>query len=152
MESTNTNQGSEITIREAKNEDIDRICEIYSQHFGYTESAPRQWWNILQDTNIHYIVAERNNHIIGVASLITINKLIRSGNRMALIEDVAVDNDARGLGVGKLMIERLKQLAIEKSCYKTVLNCSRENVGFYEKCGFYEKEVQMRWDRPAKDN
>jgi glucosamine-phosphate N-acetyltransferase len=152
MESSESTQGPEITIREAKNEDIDRICEIYSQHFGYTEPAPRHWWNILQESNIHYIVAELDDHVIGVASLITINKLIRSGNRMALIEDVAVDNSARGMGVGKLMIERLKQLAVEKSCYKTVLNCSRENVGFYEKCGFYEKEVQMRWDRPARDN
>lgn len=152
MEISESTQEPKIIIRAAKNEDIDRICEIYSQHFGYTEPAPRQWWNILQESNIHYIVAELDNRVIGVASLITINKLIRSGNRMALIEDVAVDNSARGMGVGKLMIEHLKQLAVEKSCYKTILNCSRENVGFYEKCGFYEKEVQMRWDRPTRDN
>ena len=52
-------------------------------------------------------------------------------------------------GLGKMLIEKLKDLAVEKGCYKTILNCSEDNIGFYEKCGFYQKEVQMRWDRPA---
>ena len=28
-------------------------------------------------------------------------------------------------------------------CYKTILDCSAENVQFYEKCGFGAKEIQM---------
>lgn len=152
MESSITTgpKGSQITIREAKDGDVDKICEIYSQHFGHTETPIRQWWNIRQDSNITYLVAEIDETAVGVASLITINKLIRSGNRMGLIEDVAVDNANRGMGIGRLLIEALKDLAVQKQCYKTILNCSEENIAFYEKCGFYQKEVQMRWDRPAK--
>jgi len=82
--------------------------------------------------------------------MITINKLIRSGNRIAVIEDVAVDKSAKGMGIGSMMIEFLKDLAVEKNCYKTILNCSKKNVGFYEKLGFYKKEIQMRWDRPQR--
>lgn len=153
MESSKSNRTKrpQITIRPAVTEDGERICEIYSQHFGHTELAIRQWWNILQNECITYVVAEIENRVVGVASLITINKLIRSGNRVGLIEDVAVDNESRGMGIGYLLIEKLKELAIEKNCYKTILNCSEENIGFYEKCGFYQKEVQMRWDRPHKD-
>lgn len=69
---------------------------------------------------------------------------------MGLIEDVAVSRHAGSRGVGTMLIEKLKELAIEKKCYKTILNCSEDNIGFYEKCGFYQKEVQMRWDRPAE--
>ena len=28
-------------------------------------------------------------------------------------------------------------------CYKVMLDCSRDNVDFYKRCGFKEKEVQM---------
>ena len=53
-------------------------------------------------------------------------------------------------GIGLKLIEKLKEVAIDKRCYKTILNCSEDVVGFYEKCGFYKKEVQMRWDRPEE--
>ena len=53
-------------------------------------------------------------------------------------------------GIGQMMIEHLKEIAMERSCYKVILNCNKSNVGFYKKCGFYQKEIQMRWDRPPK--
>ena len=31
----------------------------------------------------------------------------------------------------------------EAGCYKVILDCSEENVPFYEKCGLTKKEVQM---------
>lgn len=139
-----------IKVRLAATDDLTRICEIYSQHFGHTEAPARQWWNILEDNNITYIVVEADDRVVGVSSMITINKLIRSGNRIALIEDVAVDKSARGLGIGSMMIKHLQKLAVERNCYKTILNCSKKNAGFYERLGFYKKEIQMRWDRPQR--
>lgn len=41
------------------------------------------------------------------------------------------------------VIEALVKLAEEAGCYKIILDCSEENVPFYEKCGLYKKEVQM---------
>tara|TARA_B110000305_G_C19397558_1_gene618290 strand:- start:785 stop:1237 length:453 start_codon:yes stop_codon:yes gene_type:complete len=139
-----------IKVRLAATDDLTRICEIYSQHFGHTEAPARQWWNILEDNNITYIVVEADDRVVGVSSMITINKLIRSGNRIALIEDVAVDKSAKGLGIGSMMIKHLQKLAVERNCYKTILNCSKKNAGFYERLGFYKKEIQMRWDRPQR--
>ena len=140
-----------ITIRKAGFNDLERICEIYTSAFkDSTTPSTRQWWNILDDHNYHYFVAEQGGYIVGVASLITINKLIRGGNRIGLIEDVAVDKSAGSRGVGKALIERLKQKAVERGCYKTILNCSEDNIGFYENCDFYLNEVQMRCDRPDR--
>jgi len=151
MESNKSEPESQIILRPAVVDDQNRICEIYSQYFGLTEPTTRHWWTIIENQNINYIVAEENGNVIGVATLVTINKVIRSGNRMGLIEDVAVDKHHSGKGIGRMLIEELKELAIKKSCYKVILNCSEDNIGFYEKCGFYQKEVQMRWDRPPKD-
>ena len=33
-------------------------------------------------------------------------------------------------------------LTQEAGCYKVILDCSEENVPFYEKCGLIKKEVQ----------
>lgn len=145
------NSEQQVKVRKATYEDLNSICDIYTEAFdGKTAPSTRQWWNILDDKNIHYFVAEQYGSVVGVASLITINKLIRGGNRVAMIEDVAVSKYSGSRGIGTMLIERLKELAIEKGCYKTILNCSEENIGFYKKCGFYQKEVQMRWDRPPE--
>jgi len=110
----------------------------------------KHWWKIIEDQNTVYKVAVAGEKILAVASLITINKILRSGSRMGLIEDVAVSSEARGLGLGKLLIKDLLSIGEELGCYKVILNCSDENVKFYEKCGMYLAENQMRWDRPKK--
>lgn len=145
------NPKQQIKVRKAKYEDLEAICDIYTDAFdGNTTESTRQWWNILDNDHYHYYVVEQDGLVVAVASLIVINKLIRGGNRVALIEDVAVSRYAGSRGIGKMLIEKLKDVAIEKKCYKTILNCSEDVVGFYEKCGFHKKEVQMRWDRPAE--
>lgn len=145
------NPKQKVKIRKAKYEDLEAICDIYTDAFdGKTTQSTRQWWNILDNDHYHYYVADQDGLVVGVASLIVINKLIRGGNRVALIEDVAVSKYAGSRGIGTMLIEKLKELAIERKCYKTILNCSEDVVPFYEKCGFYQKEVQMRWDRPAE--
>lgn len=142
----------QIEVRDVKFEDLERLCEIYSEAFSETQPMPKHWWNIMEDPNIHYRVVEVDGYLMGVASLVTISKILRSGSRMGLIEDVAVASDARGLGLGRLLIEDLLALGQELGCYKVVLNCSDDNVKFYEKCGMYKAENQMRWDRPKKQN
>ena len=37
----------------------------------------------------------------------------------------------------------LVQEAERAGCYKVMLDCEQGNIGFYEKCGFQQKEVQM---------
>ena len=140
----------QIEVRDVKFEDLERLCEIYSEAFSNTQPMPKHWWKIVEDPNIYYRIVEVDNKVMGVASLIAINKILRSGSRMGLIEDVAVSSEARGLGLGKLLIEDLLVLGKEVGCYKVILNCSDDNVGFYEKCGMYKAENQMRWDRPKK--
>ena len=39
------------------------------------------------------------------------------------VEDVVVDSSTRGTGLGKLMVNRLSDMAIEAGCYKIILNC-----------------------------
>jgi len=126
--------------------DLNQVCQIYSESFAPTKPSKDHWLEILASDHILCRVAEKDGEVIGVAVLVLVVKVLRSGSIMGLIEDVAVSQEARGLGVGKLLIEDLVALANEWGCYKVVLNCSDANVAFYEKCGFRRAENQMRID------
>lgn len=86
--------------------------------------------------------------IVGTASLIVEQKFIRHGGKVGHIEDVATREGYEGLGVGRAVIEHAVQQARAAGCYKVILDCSEENVPFYEKCGFSRHEIEMRRDLP----
>ena len=65
------------------------------------------------------------------------------GGQCGHIEDVVTDAGARGGGLGRRMVEHLTGVARARGCYKVILDCSEDNEGFYTKCGFRRKEVQM---------
>lgn len=139
-------ENSEIIIRRAKFEDLERICEILSEGFGDTPQAMRYWWRIMENKQIHTMVAEEKGTLIGTATLHVLEKLLHGGSFVGLIEDVAVTKTNGGKGVGKLLIDGLIEVAEERRCYKVILNCDKKIKKFYEKCGMTESGIQMRID------
>lgn len=92
--------------------------------------------------NLIYVI-EENNIIIATASIFIEKKFIRNLGIVGHIEDVVVDNKYHGQGLGKKLILHLLEIAKNNKCYKVILDCSEENVGFYEKCGFENKGIEM---------
>uniref|UniRef100_A0A0E0M2R3 glucosamine-phosphate N-acetyltransferase n=1 Tax=Oryza punctata TaxID=4537 RepID=A0A0E0M2R3_ORYPU len=70
-------------------------------------------------------------------------KFIRRCGRVGHVEDVVVDAAARGRGLGERVVRRLVEHARGRGCYKVILDCTPELTGFYARCGFVEKNVQM---------
>lgn len=89
------------------------------------------------------IVIEYNNIIIASGSLLIENKIIHNMGKVGHIEDIVIDKDYRTKGLGRKIIENLLKICQQVNCYKVILNCSEENVGFYEKNGFLKKEIEM---------
>ena len=96
--------------------------------------------NFINDQSNFGFVAVNNETIIGFASIHIIEKLNR---RSCLIEDVVVDKNERGKGIGKLLIEHLINFSKSKSCDKIILNSKESNIPFYNKLGFVQNEIQM---------
>ncbi len=91
---------------------------------------------LLADENTHLIVAEIDNTIAGMLSLVIVN--IPTG-RKAWIEDVVVDGAFRGQNIGSKLVEYAKQSAKDLEVKKLYLtsNPSREAAhALYKKCGF----------------
>lgn len=81
--------------------------------------------------------------IIGSVTIFIETKLIHNFGKVAHVEDVIVDNTCRGKGLGKMLVQNCIDYAQKHDCYKIILNCSDENIPFYEKCGFSKKENEM---------
>jgi len=143
MENT---ESKEIIVRKAIWEDHDNISPILANAFEIKTGSTRRWWNIISDSSAFPYVVEVDGIVAGTATLYILEKLIHSGGKVGIVEDVAVSEYARGLGLGKLLIDTLVEQAKKQNCYKVVLSCAEHNVAFYEKCDFHKHEVTMRKD------
>ena len=128
-----------MKIRKLEKNDINQVIEIWTNSFSINFDKPINH-NYLSDPNSITIVMSEKNIVIGVATLHIIKKLTRI---LGLIEDVAVNENHRGVGIGKKLVKRLVKIGNEKNCDKIVLSSSEKNSKFYEKIGFQKNELQM---------
>ena len=82
-------------------------------------------------------------HIIGTGTIIYEPKIIHNGKYVGHIEDIVVSEKHRNLGIARSILTELKKHAYVKDCYKVILDCSEENIKFYEKNDFIYKGAQM---------
>ena len=72
--------------------------------------------------------------------------IVHRSNRGMVLNNIPIKiftYTERGKGFPFRLLEALLVHAQEAGCYKVILDCSDQNVAFYEKCGFERKEVQM---------
>ena len=90
--------------------------------------------------NNYGFVLKEDEKLLGFASMHVINKI----NRVScLIEDVVIDSNYRGKGLGKLLINYLIKFSKTLGSDKIILNAIESNTKFYEKLGFKKNETQM---------
>jgi glucosamine-phosphate N-acetyltransferase len=98
--------------------------------------------NNLNDNHLIKVI-ELNDKIIASGTLLIETKILHNFGKVGHIEDIVVDENVRGMNIGKKIVEYLIDLAYKKGCYKVILNCNENNSKFYEKCGFKKKEIEM---------
>ena len=100
------------------------------------------------DKDISILVIELVNtkKIIGTGKCFIEHKFTHGISKVAHIEDVVIDNQFNGKGLGKQIINELINFAKSNNCYKVILNCNENNIKFYEKCGMKISDYQMRLD------
>ncbi|CAG7848922.1 SubName: Full=Related to glucosamine 6-phosphate n-acetyltransferase {ECO:0000313/EMBL:CCA68354.1} [Serendipita indica DSM 11827] len=89
------------------------------------------------------IVSKQTDKVVATGSVFIERKFLRGLGSVGHIEDIAVSKDMQGKKLGLRVIQTLVALSEKAGCYKTILNCSDENIPFYEKCGFKKKENEM---------
>ncbi|CED82326.1 Glucosamine-phosphate N-acetyltransferase [Phaffia rhodozyma] len=89
------------------------------------------------------IVQHETDQLVATGTLLIERKFLRNAGLVGHIEDIAVSKDLQGKKLGLRIIQALTGLAESQGCYKTILDCNKDNIPFYEKCGFEHKEYEM---------
>ena len=96
----------------------------------------------LKDNHNIYLCI-KDDKIVGMITLFFEQKLIHNGACVAHIEDLIVDKNSFGQGIGAKLINYCFQQVNSDKCYKIILDCKDELIPFYKKFGFENKNVQM---------
>ena len=123
---------------------LEQLTIVNSKNIDFT-SFQNQFNKLDKSRDLIYIIYDKNNpdQIIGSGTLLLEYKFIRNLGIVGHIEDIIIDQNYRNKKLGSLIINHLMNVAIENNCYKVILDCSVDNIKFYEKCGFIMKEHQM---------
>ena len=89
------------------------------------------------------ICLDGGNRIVGCGTVIIEPKMIHRARAVGHIEDLVIDDEYRGLGIARGILNRLVELSDRNNCYKVILDCSDELVGFYSRVGFEKRGAQM---------
>ncbi|KAL9934658.1 hypothetical protein V8E36_006433 [Tilletia maclaganii] len=98
----------------------------------------------IQDTYYPIVLVDKEtDRLVAVGTLVMEFKFIRGLGKAGHIEDIAVDPNVQGKGLGKKIIAALSAISEGLGAYKVFLDCSEDNKPFYEKCGYKLVGVQM---------
>ena len=144
-------------IREATEADLPDILRIYAQpeldagQVLSVEAAGEILRRIAAYPDYHLFVALARQKIVGTFALLIMDNIGHMGAPSGLMEDVAVDPDWHGQGVGRAMVRHAADLCRQKGCYKLALsaNLMRERAhAFYESVGLTRHGYSFRIDLP----
>lgn len=94
-----------------------------------------EYWQ--SNLNYHpYVITNTANKVVATGMVFFERKMIHECATYAHIEDIAVSKSEQGNKLGYSLIVGLTNIAKEAGCHKILLDCSPENEGFYEKCGY----------------
>lgn len=151
-----------ITIRRAEQRDIPAIglllLQVHKVHSdarsdlfkaGARKYGDDELRDILADSRRPVFVAEEGGAVLGYA--FCVHQQPPAGSSMAgvktlYIDDLCVDEAARGRPVGGMLYAHVLDYAREQGCYNVTLNVWAANTGamrFYEKLGLRPQKIGM---------
>ena len=142
---------SEPIIRELKKEDLWNgfltSLDSLRQASDIDKEKAEEIFEKINSNSDHIIaVAELDGKIVGSTTLLIEQKFIHRGGLVGHIEDVVVDKNFQGQKIGEKIMKYLLEIAKNRGCYKTILDCTDDVKPFYEKLGFKSIANELRFD------
>jgi len=137
-----------VRTRPATPEDQDRCLDLIETLTG---QPPTSAWSTTFDRLLTaergaVIVAETDDGIVGCAT-VSYNLAVRYGGEYCQLEELIVDESARGFSLGRILVQRTVDDARRRGCPEMglyLVATTEGNRGFYEKLGFEVVGTEMR--------
>ena len=146
-----------IRIREAAAIDLPELLRLYRQLLPADTpdmslaDAERIFLRIGNYPDYRIYLAEQNGLAVATYALLIMDSLGHQGVPAAILEDVVVHEDLRGLGIGRLMMAHATAQARRQGCAKLFLSSGRHRVAahdFYRSLGFREHGASFSLSLP----
>lgn len=151
-----------MVVRQAKKEDKKAILSLQDEllseaarvnnqqpHHEPVEKAGSELFDKTFNQDIvKYFVAEENEKIIGLATLVTY-PLVRRGQYRAKLEELVVTENMRGKGIGSILLKHVLKYCKDNTIPTLVLSSENSLVRahkFYEDHGGKITEKMFRFD------
>lgn len=145
------------TIRAAVASDEPEVFRLLRQLFGDrtisdeavvdSSRARRAFGALLDGARGQVLVAEDRGRLLGVIS-VSYDLAIRCGGEYAQIEELVVDEAARGMHLGAALVNAAVDGARARGCGEIGLYAREHNRAFYEKLGFAYAGPELRRTLP----
>ena len=126
-----------IIIRGFQQDDIGQVVNLLQDVSCYLPDSDEQR-NLanyfLKQEYAFACVATVDENVVAFGSVFIVNRV--RGGAFGLIEDVVVDKNKRREGIGRKVIERLVQEAMDRQCFKVILESSDQGIILYKSLGF----------------
>jgi len=145
---------ADVLVEPATRADLEAIVAILASDamFGARDSADpaylpeyeRAFEAMLATPNLTLYVARKGGVVLGTFQLVFFRALLRHGSLLAIAEAVHVHPDARGSGVGSVMMEFAVEEAKRRGAGSLQLVSNKKRLDahrFYERMGF-EKRLE----------
>lgn len=152
-----------LQIRQVNKKDIDKIVPIMFEVAKLHKEGRREIFKektekeikkeIIQamlnkDSNI-IVASDEKKNVYGV--VIYKFKTIENHNnlknaKILWIEELGIKKEFQKQGIGKLLMQKVKEIAKEEKCHRLELNCWKFNqnaIEFYKKIGMQEQRINM---------
>ena len=127
-----------LSVREARNEDIDRIIEIERSWVHLSHWSLDAYHRLIEEDSFTSSLVAETEQIDGdpeIAGFV----IFHVADRISEIYNIAVDNIHARLGVGTSLMHRVIQLSRDQGARKLMLEVRKSNqgaIGFYNRFGF----------------
>ena len=152
-----------MNIRRVKQADMPGINKLLNQvlmvhHYGRPDlfkSNVKKYTDeelallIEDDSKPIFVAVDETEEVLGYAFCVFqqhINNNILTDIKTLYIDDLCVDEEKRGMHIGKQLYDFVIEYAKSEGCYNLTLNvwsCNVSAMKFYEKCGLVPQKVGM---------
>jgi glucosamine-phosphate N-acetyltransferase len=134
----------ELTVADLGNGFLEALTSLSEVSLSPEEAIP--YFEERLAAGVRTYVACAGEAVLGTASLLLERKFLHRGGLVGHIEDVAVHSDLQRQGVGTMLVRHVTEEACRLGCYKVILNCFEDRVGFYARLGYRLHDCGMRLD------
>ena len=136
-------------VRRATATDADAVFDLVRQlgaAFVPVRSAFDESFTVIVDESADdalLLVAENNEGVVQGYALTTITRLLSTNGLSAQLQEIAVDEDARGLDLGTALVREVEAECILRGVRQLTV-AARRAGGFYDRLGYSQNAEYMR--------